>query len=231
VIDPMAERHHDFSPYSYVLNNPIFYIDPDGNREWPGAGLIYANVAGQVDNKTVRQVQVSQGKQALAGMTFVAGFTPVDAALDAGSLVKNVATGNWGGAGLDGLALVGLDFIKDGKQVSNVAAASKKVNKNSNEAVSNFALYEVKDGDELLKVGKADANRTTASGDPVRMKASENEAKKAGYMNARANVVENLGETTTKKAKEAEAARVRDKRAEGNTLPLNKERDKMYHNK
>ncbi|NDW13260.1 hypothetical protein D0T50_10175 [Bacteroides sp. 214] len=33
--DPLAERHYNWSPYVYCLNNPIKYIDPDGKREWP----------------------------------------------------------------------------------------------------------------------------------------------------------------------------------------------------
>jgi RHS repeat-associated protein len=30
VVDPMAEKNHDVSGYSYVLNNPILYMDPFG---------------------------------------------------------------------------------------------------------------------------------------------------------------------------------------------------------
>ena len=34
VIDNLSEGNHNTSPYLYVNNNPIFYIDPDGNDEW-----------------------------------------------------------------------------------------------------------------------------------------------------------------------------------------------------
>lgn len=31
VVDPMAERFVSYSPYNFVLDNPLKYIDPDGN--------------------------------------------------------------------------------------------------------------------------------------------------------------------------------------------------------
>lgn len=32
VVDPMAEEYSEWSPYSYVLGNPLIYIDPDGKE-------------------------------------------------------------------------------------------------------------------------------------------------------------------------------------------------------
>ena len=41
-IDPLCEEFYNISPYSYCANNPIKYIDPDGNSPTIVTGMIGA---------------------------------------------------------------------------------------------------------------------------------------------------------------------------------------------
>ena len=43
-VDPLAEKYAPISPYAYVANNPLIYIDPDGRDIWE------VNTRGRVDN-------------------------------------------------------------------------------------------------------------------------------------------------------------------------------------
>jgi RHS repeat-associated protein len=111
-------------------------------------------------------------------------------------------------------------------------AAQKVKNRNSNDAVGDNILYDVhEDGakkGQLLKIGKGKGDDLTAAGDPKRMKVSERKARAAGYPNATSTIRKKLGTTTTRQATDAEATEIKSERANGNTLPLNKEKGKKY---
>ena len=51
-IDPLAEDYNSTSPYAYCLNNPMKYIDPDGESTWvvPGADGTYRVVGGNLND-------------------------------------------------------------------------------------------------------------------------------------------------------------------------------------
>ena len=33
--DPLAEKYYSISPYAFCAGNPVKYLDPDGERQWP----------------------------------------------------------------------------------------------------------------------------------------------------------------------------------------------------
>lgn len=71
-MDPIAEDFPHLSPFNYADNSPIANIDLHGLQSvWAGSGTIMANAQGKIDNKTMKQIQTMQGKQAFAGISTV----------------------------------------------------------------------------------------------------------------------------------------------------------------
>ncbi|WP_276733605.1 SpvB/TcaC N-terminal domain-containing protein [Chryseobacterium carnipullorum] len=72
-VDPLAEKHPSWSPYIYVLNNPIKYVDPNGMDEWiRNTNGTYTKVGDRGGNDTdyllnkaggsvINEVELSQG--------------------------------------------------------------------------------------------------------------------------------------------------------------------------
>ena len=219
-IDPLAEKFYDISPYAWCENNPIVLIDPDGRSPRLAKMAI----------KTVVK-SVAKGKLDLGDVYDLvdAGKTLLDpnsSMLDKGLAVFDILSPVSSKEIKAGAKMLGVvDGANDAKKAAN------KVNKNANSAEGNFVLYEVKDANgNTLKVGKADADRVNSEGVPVRVSASERSAQKTNP-GATAEVVPGSHRnTTTGQMKEYEAKTVRDHRANGKELPLNRERDKRYRN-
>jgi RHS repeat-associated protein len=86
------------------------------------------------------------------------------------------------------------------------------VNLNANGATSKFGIYEIKVLDKLYKIGKADLERVTKSSNlPTRLHQQIRKLSEVfGKENVVGDVVEKLGETTTKAAKAVETQRLQE---------------------
>lgn len=207
----------NLNPYSYGYNNPAVYDDPDGRCPKCVKAILKTTV------KSIAKGKLDLGEVYDAVDNVKTIINPNASLLDKGIAVFDLASPVSSKELKAGAKLLGV--------TTNAQKTVKKVNKNSNSAEGNFVLYKIKDANgNPLKVGKADADRKNAVGDPIRMKASERAAQKK-YPGAKAAVIPgSQRNTSTGKMKDYEAETVRGERANGNSLPLNRERDKRYHN-
>jgi RHS repeat-associated protein len=72
--DPLSEKHPEWTPYNYVLNNPPALVDPDGRQEDPnaiGSGMYQVSLTGQPHNTALERW--SENLALRAGNVFARG--------------------------------------------------------------------------------------------------------------------------------------------------------------
>lgn len=175
--DPQSQNS-----YSYAGNNPIVNSDPSGR--WFESALDVASLG--------LSVRDYKQKPSVGNALFV-GLDALSVAFPVPAIVGYIRHGD--------------ELAKSAKavdKVTNTADSVKVLNKNSNEAISDFGIYQIETNGELYKYGKADMSRVTEStGLPTRLHQQVQKLKKQGFETV-GTVINSLGKTTTQEAKRVE---------------------------
>lgn len=228
-VDPLAEEFPEWSPYNFVMNNPIRLVDEDGMA--PTDIIIKGKNNSSVTLKTdLIDISVNasslgvdfggnytlQGEDVLsAGLDIVGILDPTGVAdgLNAGLQAKN---GDWLGAGISALGVVPYlgdvakvgKIGKDVKIIDKAIDAVKAVNGNSKASEKAQHVYEIvnKATNKVEKVGIS-GGKVSKAGDSYRATSQVNKLNKAGG-NYTSRIVENIpaGKGARQKALEAEKA-------------------------
>ena len=150
-VDPLATSYYFQSPFAYAANNPVNYIDNNGEGPiWHGESLILAKNLGLIDSKTYNQVEKINSTGAIFAGSMLLNFTPIDIVADILEGISDLSKGNYKSAGFCVFAAFGLDVVKDGKKalnaVSDISADVKRIDKAVGEGVEKIVKNKGRSG-------------------------------------------------------------------------------------
>lgn len=157
-VDPLAHEYYSWAPYNYTLNNPVLYVDPNGEFVGTLIGGVVGGIAGGIKAAVKGEnILAGIGEGATAGV--IAGAI-VDIAVASGGaglvLIGAAATG--GGLGAIARDMVGqgiVGFTEKGQSISEaVSFVNKDFSKTMDKALKGMAAGAV-GGVAGFAVGKA----------------------------------------------------------------------------
>ena len=117
-MDPAAEEFYPHSPYSYVFNNPIIYIDPDGRRP----GRVPHKDTGKFARKVATTAYNALPENSKRGLNATWNMT-AGVGQAAGGAVVAIKTGPSGAGAVVGLLIFadgGFRFVTGTMQMANL---------------------------------------------------------------------------------------------------------------
>ena len=142
-IDPLAEKNSFYSPYSFCLNNPIYYSDPDGRDVKVS---ITRDKNGEITGVTLSATVYIYGEEATAGLASQ-WQSEIENSWENMSTRENNKTKTTSSSVTDGEKKVDINFNVKVKAVS--MGEAKKLMSNNKEGSGNNFLRVYKGDDEV----------------------------------------------------------------------------------